>query len=115
MVPGHLHYITCSCYQRRPFLGTPARRNLFLEILERVRSRYQFVVVGYVLMPEHFHLLIGEPEQGDPSVVMQGVKQEFAKKVLRAMRSRTQPLQSRLWAEALEQRHIWQLLPLCFR
>jgi putative transposase len=105
---GHLHYITCSCYQRRPFLGTPARRNLFLKILERVRSRYQFVVVGYVVMPEHFHVLISEPEHRDPSVVMQVVKQEFAKKVLRALRSRTKPLQSRLWAEALEQSHVWQ-------
>jgi len=84
------------------------RRNLFLRILERVRSRYQFVVVGYVVMPEHFHLLMSEPEHRDPSVVMQVVKQEFAKKVLRALRSRAKPLQSSLWAEALKTRHVWQ-------
>ena len=30
-------------------------------------------------MPEHFHLLIGEPEKGDPSVVMKVVKQKFAR------------------------------------
>jgi putative transposase len=66
------------------------------------------VVVGYVVMPEHFHLLISEPEHRNPSVVMQVVKQEFAKKIVRALRSPTQPLQSRLWAESLEQRHVWQ-------
>jgi len=27
-------------------------------------------MVGYVVMPEHVHLLIGEPERGDPSKVM---------------------------------------------
>ncbi len=37
------------------------RRDLFLEILEQVRAKYDFVVAGYVVMPEHVHLLIGEP------------------------------------------------------
>jgi len=72
---GYLHYITSSCYQRRPQLGSARRRNLFLEILEQVRCRYGLVVVGYVLMPEHIHLLISEPDRGNPSTVMQVLKQ----------------------------------------
>jgi hypothetical protein len=35
---GELHYITCSCYQRKGWLGTDPRRDLFLEILEKVRK-----------------------------------------------------------------------------
>jgi len=31
---GDLHFITCSCYQRMPWLDTALRRNLFLSILE---------------------------------------------------------------------------------
>jgi hypothetical protein len=50
---GDLHFITCSCYHRQPLLGTPHRRDLFLTVLEQMRIRYQFVVVGYVIMPEH--------------------------------------------------------------
>ncbi len=77
---GHdLHFITCSCYQRRHELGTPERRTLFLRVLERARQKYRFVVFGYVVMPEHFHLLIGEPEVGNPSVVMKVVKERFTK------------------------------------
>ena len=34
-------------------------------------------------MPEHFHLLMTEPEVGDPSVVMKVVKQRFARRVSR--------------------------------
>ncbi len=30
---GDLHFITCSCYQRQPLLGTAQRRNLFLVVL----------------------------------------------------------------------------------
>jgi putative transposase len=68
---GDLHFITCSCYARRPLLGTAQRRDLFLHVLEQVRRRYQFVVVGYVVMPEHIHLLISEPQVKTQSTVMQ--------------------------------------------
>ena len=54
---GYSHFITTSCYQRRPLLGTPRSRDLFLEVMEQIRQRHQFVVVGYVVMPEHIHLL----------------------------------------------------------
>jgi putative transposase len=64
---GNLHFITCSCYRRQPWLGTAHRRDLFLTVLEQVRRRYQFVVGGYVVMPEHIHLLISEPEVKTPS------------------------------------------------
>jgi len=51
-------------------------------------------------MPEHFHLLINEPEKGDPSVVMQVLKQRFARQVLQA--------QDRLGDRMLEEGHVWQ-------
>jgi putative transposase len=45
---GHdyLHFLTCSCYHRRPWLASPDRRDLFLQIFEEVRERYLFVVGG---------------------------------------------------------------------
>jgi putative transposase len=75
---GHdLHFITCSCY--RPELDSGERRDLFLRVLERARQKYRFVVIGYAVRPEHFHLLITEPEVGNPSVVMKVVKERFTK------------------------------------
>jgi len=79
---GDLHIITCSCYRRRPLLSSVWRRDLSQQVLEEVRQRYSFVVVAYVVMPEHFHLLISEPEIGDPSIVMQAVKIGFARRVI---------------------------------
>src|SRR5579885_341942 len=81
-------------------LGTPERRDLFLQVLEQTRQRYHFVVVGYVVMPEHIHLLISEPEQGDPSVVMKVVKQGFARTVHRGDRCADQ--------SAAEPGKVWQ-------
>jgi putative transposase len=48
---GDLHFITCSCYHRQPLLATIRRRDLFLQVLERMRRRYRFVVLGCVVMP----------------------------------------------------------------
>jgi putative transposase len=84
-------------------LGTPRRRDLFLRLLEETRQKYRFIVVGYVVTPEHFHLLICEPQLGDPSKVMQVVKQRFAQKLLRRRKSARQPsLFDR------EPNHVWQ-------
>ncbi len=104
----HPHFITCSCYRRRPGLGTGARRNLFLRILEKVRRRYRFDVVGYVVMPEHFHLLMSEPEQGDPSLVMQVLKQRVARQANRNRRRRR--AQPELFSAGPEDppAHFWQ-------
>src|SRR5258708_38839831 len=41
----------------------------------------EFLIVGYVVMPEHVHLLIGEPKQGTPSTVMQKLKLRVARKL----------------------------------
>jgi len=32
-----LHFITWSCFERKPVLGTPERRDLLLDVLERMR------------------------------------------------------------------------------
>jgi len=47
--------------------------------LEQARRRYQFALLGYVVMPEHAHLLMTMPCVGDPSVVMKVVKERFTR------------------------------------
>lgn len=79
---GDLHFITCSCYRREPRMMRSSARDLFVRILEEVRHTYRFYVVGYVVMPEHFHLLLSEPETGNVSTVIQVLKQKVAKTAL---------------------------------
>ena len=54
---SNLHFITVSCHRRIRYPATPRRRALLLDLLDQTRQRYRFVVVGYVVMPEHVHLL----------------------------------------------------------
>ena len=91
---GDFHFITCSCYRRQQFLGSARRRDLFLKILEEVRQKYNFIIVGYVVMPEHFHMLVSEPKTKSLSLVMQVLKQRVSRKC----RRRESRDQMRLWA-----------------
>ena len=92
----HLHFITCSCYQRLPLFASVRSRNLFVKILGEVRDRYGFLLGGYVVMPEHIHLLISEPGRGTPSTVMQVLKQRVSRRLRHKPRKRAPSQQLRL-------------------
>jgi putative transposase len=95
---GDWHFITCSCYHRQKFLESVRRRDLFLDILEQVRAKYEFVVAAYVVMPEHFHLLIGEPRVARLYTAMQVLKQRVS--LRRRGKKRKSANQIRLWEDA---------------
>ncbi len=92
---GDLHFLTFSCYRRMPLLGTVRARNVFVHALGRIRERHGFLLVGYVVMPNHVHLLISEPAKGTPSTVLQALKQRVSRD-LRKRRRRTAAGQLRL-------------------
>ena len=75
---GHDHFITFSCFQRRPLLGSAAARSLVEESLEGARLRYGLCIFGYVIMPEHVHLLVTEARRGLLSTAIQALKLSVA-------------------------------------
>jgi len=101
---GSLHFITWSCYRRRPLLVTPARRDLLLTVLEKMRERYRFAVIGYVVMPEHVHLLVSEPQIANPSTVVQAAKLGFARLALSDIESEPP---HRLWQSRFYDFNLW--------
>jgi putative transposase len=78
---GDLHFLTFSCYQRRELLAAKRAKNLLVRELARVRGEYAFLLVGYVVMPNHVHLLMSEPGKGSVSTVLQMLKQRVARKM----------------------------------
>jgi putative transposase len=71
---GEFHFLTFSCYRRLPYLSRVVAMELFEDALERVRCRYLFAVAGYVVMPEHVHLLVSEPKRVLLSKAIQALK-----------------------------------------
>jgi len=105
----HLHFITCSCYRRLPLLRSSRAKNSFVQILDEVRERYGFALVGYGVMPEHIHLLVGEPTRGTPSTVMQVLKQRVSRRLRRRRASSTAQLSLRFAGAGLSLPRFWQL------
>jgi putative transposase len=62
-------------------LKSSVARDVFEHALERVRRWYGCFVTGYVIMPEHVHLLISEPESAELSLVLQMLKQITSRKL----------------------------------
>ena len=78
---GCFHFLTFSCFHRQPLLDNATAYRVFERELEAVRVRYGFVVAGYGLMPEHVHLLIGEPRKSSLSVALQVLKQQRSRQL----------------------------------
>jgi putative transposase len=81
---GSFHFITFSCYRRQPLLDSVTAYSVFEHVLESTRIRYGFVVAGYVLMPEHVHLLVGETKVAELSTAIQVLKQRTSRELKRA-------------------------------
>jgi REP-associated tyrosine transposase len=77
---GQSHFVTFCCYHRRPLLGTDEIRRIFESALERVRRSYRLCVYGYVIMPEHVHLLLSEPQQGTLADALKSLKQGVSRR-----------------------------------
>jgi putative transposase len=78
---GLFHFLTFSCFQRQPLLTQLGAYGVFERELESVRQSYGFVVAGYVLMPEHVHLLVGEPLVSTLAIALQVLKQKTSRKL----------------------------------
>jgi putative transposase len=78
---GNLHFITFSCHGRNPYLCTPHAATIFEHSLESTRLKYQFDLIGYVVMPEHVHLLLSEPPTHPLSTVLGALKRSVSKQL----------------------------------
>jgi putative transposase len=73
--------VTFTCYHRQQRFDSPVVYDLFVEVLERMRCRFEMCVYGYVIMPEHVHLLVSEPRRKLLADAIHHLKLSFAKRL----------------------------------
>jgi putative transposase len=76
-----IHFLTFSCYHRPPKFTNATARDTFVSALERVRENYGLCIYGYVVMPEHVHLLVSEPERSTLAQAIKSLKQGVARRL----------------------------------
>ena len=88
--PEELQFITTSTYRRAPLFFSERFCRCFVQRLEEVREELEFLRVGWVLMPDHFHLLI-QPRAGESTpVILKRLKEATAERILKTLRENPQ-------------------------
>ena len=79
------YFVTTKTIRNKSYFTDHHLAELFVENLYYCREKYRFLLLSFVLMPEHFHALIA-PEKGYTiSGVMQKIKSLFVKRLRQEM------------------------------
>ena len=57
-IAGQIYYITTVIYNRLPIFTRPTFVMPLLDSLNFYRYKQEFKLLGYVIMPDHVHLII---------------------------------------------------------
>jgi REP element-mobilizing transposase RayT len=98
---GHLHLITCTCFQKLPKLGEEKHRDVFVRLMEELRVKFRFAIVGYVVMPDHFRLLMREPEIDTAANAVETLQARYRRRYNNSARSDEQ-----VWENRFSDTHI---------
>src|SRR5215831_3376013 len=105
------HFVTFCCYHRQPLFTVPETYRVFRKALERIRRNYRLRVYGYVVMPDHVHLLLSEPERATLADALKSLKQGVSRRLLRSSSITTKimggPLKPAFGLSG-ESKHFWQ-------
>ena len=94
--PGHIHFVTTSCYKYKPFFCKSWTRQIIMESIDKVRSKREFLIIGYVVMPEHAHFLIVPNQCKTISAAVQCIKWYTSTQLLAELRKRGKD-EKKLW------------------
>ncbi len=56
--PGYIHFWTISCYRRLGFFHSDDMKQIVIDGLRLLQLKFKVCLVGYVVMPEHVHVLL---------------------------------------------------------
>jgi REP element-mobilizing transposase RayT len=75
-------FLTCTTHKRIPLFRYRRPCNIFLESLAFYRGKYELKLHGYVIMPNHFHLLLHFPAHYNFGNFLREIKGATAKQIL---------------------------------
>ncbi|MGD9854552.1 MAG: transposase [Planctomycetaceae bacterium] len=95
--PGDLHELTFSCFRQMKLLTNDLWRGMLAESIDRAMERCRFLLVAFVFMPEHVHLLV-DPLEPQPEIdrLLFAIKRPFSYRIKKLLESNNSPLLSRL-------------------
>jgi len=111
----HVHELTFSCAERRPLLSNDTWRSWFCDGLGAACDRNSFLLLAYVLMPDHVHLLV-YPVTSESRVakLLTDTKRSFSRRIKRHLTNTQSSTLQRLTVReqsGASMFHFWQAGP----
>ena len=116
---GHVHFTTFCCFRRLQFFRHEVVRNAFVGTMKVVRAKLSICWIGYVVMPEHVHILVLPQARGSDRFIpistllhdLKGLSGKSCKEALRSVWREKQSLGTRpldAWAVGAESKRFWK-------
>ena len=104
-VPGHTHFWSISCFRRLGFFHDDGMKQVVVDGLRLLQTEFGVCLVGYVVMPEHVHMMVyPHPKGHDEPVPISPLLAAFKKHVGFYGKERLREVwrrQGRLWSSPL--------------
>ena len=106
---GVLHYVTGSVDKRRQIFRSEANCIAFLEELQSMRQKQESLLICFVLMLDHFHLIVN-PRNGNIRSWIQELKSLSAKRLIDINPPRLFKIneeENQVWQESFKTLRLW--------
>jgi putative transposase len=94
-------FVTGNAWERRALFGHPANAELFLQLLDEQRKLGRCFVHAFVLMPDHFHLLVTPTAKISLEKLVQYIKGGFSFRY-----HRQRPAKLAVWQDGYTQHRV---------
>jgi putative transposase len=79
------YFITASCYQKQSLFQSQRMAELFINVLFHYQTQHKYLIHEFVVMPNHFHLLITPQPSAALEKAMQFIKGGFSYRAKREL------------------------------
>ena len=93
-VENHCYFITSTTKDRSPIFADEENALILWNIINNQRERDRFYLLGFVIMPEHLHLMIIPRGETSASFIMQEIKKGSARLI-----NKSKKRQGKLWMD----------------
>jgi len=106
-LPSHSYYIGCCIQDRKRLLRNPRFAKLLLQLYAQFRDRGDFLLHAYVVMPEHYHVLLSLEKANSISSVVRKVHSLFSREYRKATGFRGRIWQRRFYDHVIRNDEDW--------
>jgi putative transposase len=103
-------FITFCTHRKYRILENDLLKRLVIDAIERARVKFAFRLLGYVLMPEHVHLVIFPRSMSKVGRIIGEIKRDSARRIMAKLRDINSPLlaELKIIRNRTEKYVVWQ-------